>query len=83
MNVLKPQKILFGELETIDNLLENVKEDEQISHILLENYKQDEVRLNGIKMEKAVVNYCDIVNSNLEGNTFIDVEFKNCNFSNT
>ena len=63
MNILKPQRLIEDDLTNIVDLLEIIKEDDNI--------------------EKAIISNTAIMESNLDKNTFIDVQFKNCNFSNT
>ncbi len=38
MNILKPQKILFEKLRNIENLLEEIKDIQEIENISLEDY---------------------------------------------
>ena len=80
MNILKPQKILFEKLKNIQNLMEEIRYTEEIENIKLENYREENIEINDISIEKSMINNTNIINSNLEKNTFVDVEFKNCNF---
>ena len=43
MNILKPQKILFGNLKKINDLLEEVKEKEELENIELNEYKAENI----------------------------------------
>jgi len=41
MNILKPQKILMKNLISIDNLLDEIKKDDKIENVIIENYKKE------------------------------------------
>ncbi len=77
MNILKPQKILFGNLKKINDLLEEVKEKEELENIELNEYKAENIECNDITIEKSIINNTNILSSNLEKNSFTDIEFKN------
>lgn len=62
MNILKPQKILFGNLNKIGDLLEEVKENDEIENIELNEYKVENIEFNDITIEKSIINYTDILN---------------------
>ena len=83
MNILKPQKMLFSNLRKINDLVEEIKNDEKLENINIENYKKENIELTDITIEKAIINNVEFISSNLERNTFIDIEFSNCNFSNS
>ena len=83
MNILKPQRQLFESLTQIDNLLEKIEKEDELENITIENYKKEKIEFTDITIKKAIINNTDFINSNLEKNTFIDIEFNNCNFSNT
>lgn len=75
MNILKPQKILFGNLKKINDLLEEVKEKEELENIELNEYKAENIECNDITIEKSIINNTNILSSNLEKNSFTDIEF--------
>ena len=77
MNILKPQKILFGNLKKINDLLEEVKEKDELENIELNEYKAENIECNDITIEKSIINNTNILSSNLEKNSFTDIEFKN------
>ena len=83
MSILKPQKILLENLNKIENLIEEIQKDDEIENIIIEDYKQEKIELTDITIKRAIINNTEIINSNLEKNTFIDIQFNNCNFSNT
>lgn len=66
MNILKPQRILFDKLTRIENLLDEMKENEKIDNIYLEDYKEENIEFNDITIEKSIIDNTDIINSNLE-----------------
>ena len=75
MKILKPQKILFNTLNKSNNFLEETNKSDEISNIELEEYRTENIELNDITIEKSIISYTDIISSNLEKNSFIDVEF--------
>ena len=83
MNILKPQKILFDKLKSIEDILEELQNKDEVENINFKDYKNESIELTDITIRKAIFANVEIINSNLEKNTFIDIEFKNCNFSNT
>ena len=52
MNILKPQKILFEKLKNIQNLMEEIRYTEEIENIKLENYREENIEINDISIEK-------------------------------
>ena len=42
MNILKPQRILIENLVKSDEILEEIKEDDEIENRIIENYKKEE-----------------------------------------
>lgn len=83
MSILKPQQITLESLSKIEKPLEEIQKDDEIENIIIEDYKKEEIELTDITIKKAIINNTEIISSNLEKNTFIDVQFNNCNFSNT
>lgn len=83
MSILKPQKMLFNNLRQIYNLLDEVKEIDELDNITIENYRETNIEFASITIKRAIINNTEILSSNLEKNTFIDIEFNNCNFSNS
>ena len=55
MNILKPQKSLFGQLNPINNLLDEIEENSKISNSILENYEQKNIEINDITIEKSII----------------------------
>ena len=79
MNILKPQKIVYEELKIIENFQEEIKEKDEFENIIIQNYKEKNIRLNDITIKKSIINNVELTNSKLEKNTFIDIQFNNCN----
>ena len=46
MSILRPQKILFKELRKVENILEEIKVNEELENIILENYKTENIEFN-------------------------------------
>lgn len=83
MKIAKPQNIELENLIKIDNLLNMLKDEEEIENITIENKKEEKITCKDITIRKAIINKVEIIESNLEKNTFMDIEFNHCNFSNT
>ncbi len=83
MSILKPQQITLESLNKIEKLLDEIQKDDEIENIIIEAYKKENIELTDITIKRAIINNTEIINSNLEKNTFIDIQFNNCNFSNT
>ena len=54
MKILKPQKPGVKELRHIENLIEEICENEELSNIMLQDYKTENVKINEIQIEKAI-----------------------------
>ena len=81
MNILKPQKALFNELqnEQLDKIIKNGK----IERKHFESEEKSEIELYDIDFEYCEFNKVTIISSKIEKATFKDVIFYNCNFANT
>ena len=82
MNILKPQKIFINKIRKIENFIEEIKINDCLESVYIEDYMNENIELSNIKIGKAILNNVEVINGNLQDNTFIDIEFNNCNFSN-
>lgn len=83
MNILKPQKMLFDNLRTIENLQSELIENDELENVKIKDYSTSNLEVFDATCNKAIFNNVSIINSRLEKTSFTDVEFSNCNFSNT
>ena len=83
MNILKPQKMLFDNLRTIENLQSELMENDELENVKIKDYSTSNLEVFDFTCNKAIFNNVSIINSRLEKTSFTDVEFSNCNFSNT
>lgn len=83
MNILKPQKILFEDTRKIEDLLDEINNDNEIENISIESYNKERIEIIDVTIRRSIINNISLICGNLEKNTFIDIEFNNCNFSNT
>ena len=81
MNILKPQKAFFNNLqnEKLDTAIKNDK----IEKMYFECEEKSEIELYDIEFDYCKFYKISILNSKMEKATFKDVIFNNCNFSNT
>ena len=80
LNILKPQKIYFQELEK-RKLTDNSEEDFEYCHFC--NEELNEIELLDFNFEYCKFTHICIQKGKLEKITFKDVIFENCDFSNT
>lgn len=40
MNIQKPQKVLTKDMRIVENILDEIKENDEIENIILQNYKK-------------------------------------------
>ena len=52
VNILRPQKIIENDLTNIVDLLKEIKEDDNLENIKIENYKQENIELQKIFFPK-------------------------------
>ena len=83
MNIIKPQRAFLKNLSALDDFLEEIKNIDLIENKIIENIREEKIEIYDIRFENVIFNNIEIVSSTLEKNTFINVEFKNRNFSNT
>lgn len=84
MNILKPQKIQIEKLQKIDDLNSELEENyQELEYKIIENINLKNEKIYDTKIEKSKFHSVEILEGKLENNTFIDVIFDNCNFSNT
>ena len=83
MNILKPQKMLFDNLRTIENLQSELMENDELENVKIKDYSTSNLEVFDVTCNKAIFNNVSIINSRFEKTSFTDVEFSNCNFSNT
>ena len=83
MSIVKPKKLVLNNLRKIENFNESNDIENEFENVSIDCYKDSNLDLIEMCVEKAIFNNIDITNSNLEKNSFIDVTFNNCNFSNT
>lgn len=83
MNILKPQKMLFDNLRTIENLQSELIENDELENVKVKDYSNSNLEVFDFTCNKAIFNNVSIINSRFEKTSFTDVEFSNCNFSNT
>ena len=83
MNILKPQKMLFDNLRTIEDLQKELIENDELENVKVKDYSNSNLEVFDFTCNKEIFNNVSIINSRLEKTSFTDVEFCNCNFSNT
>ena len=84
MNILRPQKMQVEKLQKIDDLNNELKENyKELEYKIIENFKLENGDIYDAKIEKSKFQNVEILDGKLENNTFIDIIFNNCNFSNT
>lgn len=84
MNILKPQKIQIEKLQKVNDLNSELEENyQELEYKIIENINLKNEKICDAKLEKSKFQNVEILEGELENNTFIDVIFDNCNFSNT
>lgn len=84
MNILKPQKVFFNNLEKVENLLDEIeKSNDSIKNKTIIDTDFEDIKIYDTEFETIEFSNTNILNSKIEKNTFTDVIFNNCNFSNT
>ena len=73
MNIIKPQKTLLSNLIKLENLLEEIENKDLIQNKLIENVDVENSEIYDIKFENVIFNNVNIIEWNLEKNTFLNL----------
>lgn len=77
------RKTLTNNLRKIENLIDEIYKNNEIDNVFIENYSDENTEFRDIRIQKAIVSNTEIIRGRLENNSFIDIKFNDCNFSNT
>ena len=83
MKKIKPPILELERITEVKNPEVEIQENETVEERKIQNFEHENIVWCNIKFEKTLLNNVKITNSKLERNTFTDVIFRNCNFSNT
>ena len=75
MNILKPQKILFKNLKNIENLINEFENTGELTNIITENYKKENIEFTDIKIEKSILNNIRLSNKGIDLANLVWEEF--------
>ena len=73
MNILKPQKMLFDNLRTIENLQSELMENDELENVKIKDYSTSNLEVFDVTSNKAIFNNVSIINSRFEKTSFTDV----------
>ena len=62
MNILKPQKMLFDNLRTIENLQSELMENDELENVKIKDYSTSNLEVFDVTCNKSVVNNTSIIN---------------------
>ena len=63
MNILKPQKMLFDNLRTIENLQSELMENDELENVKIKDYSTSNLEVFDVTSNKAIFNNVSIINS--------------------
>ena len=58
MNILKPQKMLFDNLRTIENLQSELMENDELENVKIKDYSTSNLEVFDVTCNKAIFNNC-------------------------